>query len=306
MTLTERDRRILMLMIPVVIIVAYWFLLLSPKRDDLKTARDNQHQQEQRRDTAVAQAAQLESARQTFPADYAQLVLLGKAIPADIDAPSLLVQLDQAANGSHIDFASVTFGARQTGVTVPTAPPPSGPAGNAAAGGAPATTGLGRAAENAGNAVNAGNQASQNVDQASGGGGGTTTTAAPNAGAASQTAPALESVPLTFSFTGSYFDLADFFHRLKRFVYVAGSDRIFVRGRLLTIDSLSFSPGGQTAGAAPGPSGELSAAVSATVYLSPKSQGTTAGATAAGPAGAAPAAPAGNQTSSVPTAVVTR
>ena len=47
---------------------------------------------------------------------------------------------------------------------------------------------------------------------------------------------------LTFNFTGSYFDLADFFHRLKRFVYVLNND-VIVRGRLLTIDTLAFSPG---------------------------------------------------------------
>ena len=53
-------------------------------------------------------------------------------------------------------------------------------------------------------------------------------------------APGLDSVPLDFTFTGSYFDLADFFHRMKRFVRVA-NDEIKVQGRLMTIDSLDFT-----------------------------------------------------------------
>jgi hypothetical protein len=304
--LTDRDRRILLILIPVVILIAYYFLLLAPKRDDLKTARDDQHTAEAARDQAVAQANQLEHARQTFAADYAAVVRLGKAIPDSVDAPSLLVQLDRASHGTHIDFDKVTFGTRAA-AAVPAATTTQGPAqpnGNAAAGGAPASTGLGGATESAGNAVNQGNQAST----AAGGTDTTSTTStttsttAPATGAASTTAPALDSVALTFNFSGTYFDLADFFHRLKRFVYVA-NDQIFVRGRLMTIDTLTFAPGG-AAGTSTSSSGNaLTATVGATVYLSPKGQGVTGGATPQGPAGTTTTTtPAGSQTSRVPLA----
>ena len=313
MTISDRDRRILLILIPVVVLIAYWFLLLSPKRDDLNTARDEQHQAESARDQVVAQAQQLEHARQTFAADYAAVVRLGKAIPDTVDSPSLLVQLDRASHGTHIDFNSATFGARASGavtVTAPTSQGPAQPGGNAAAGGAPAQTGPGQAVENAGNAVNSGNQASTNVDQASGGGtttttaGTTATTAATSTGAPASSS--LDTVALTFSFTGTYFDLADFFHRLKRFVYVA-NNQVFVRGRLISIDALSFAPGATaTPGATTGANGSLTTTVGATVYLSPKGQA-TGGATAAGPAGTTTTtttAPAGSQTSSVPLATV--
>lgn len=310
MNLTDRDRRILLFLIPVVVVIAYWFLILGPKRDDLKTARDEQHSAESARDQVVAQAAQLEKARQTFAADYAAVVRLGKAIPDAIDAPSLLVQLDRASNGTHIDFDSIQFGARAA-ATVPTTTTttatqgPAQPSGNAAAGGAPAQTGGGQAAESAGNAVNQGNQASSNVNAASGGTTTTTTTttATPTTAAPSTTNPALDAVALTFNFRGGYFDLADFFHRLKRFVYVA-NNQVFVRGRLLTIDTLSFAPTASPAGGTTG--GALAATVGATVYLSPKAQGTTGGATPAGPAGTTTTetttTPAGSQTSNVPLA----
>src|SRR3954454_23530100 len=303
-----------MILLPIVVLIAYWFLILSPKRDDLKTARDAQHQAEDARDQAVAQAAQLEKSRQTFAADYAAVVRLGKAIPETVDAPSLLVQLDRASHGTHIDFDSVTFGARAqaTAPAVTTTSATQGaaqPNGNAAAGGAPAETGPGGAAESAGNAVNSGNQASDSVDQASSGGAtttSTTTTTSPATGTtpapASTTSATLDTVALTFNFNGSYFDLADFFHRLKRFVYVANND-IFVRGRLISIDTLTFAPGAAATGGSSA-SGRLTATVGATVYLAPQAQGTTAGATTSGPAGAPAATPAsaGSQTSSVPLA----
>ena len=301
MNLTDRDRRILIILIPIVLLVGYWFLLLSPKRDDLKTADEALTAAEQRRDDAQARLAQLQRARQTFASDYAAVVRLGKAIPATIDSPSLLIQLDEAADGTAIDFDSVTFGERQTGIATPATPaaqPAAGAEGDAAAGGAPAQTAPGQAAEGAAEGVNQANSATQAqqgvaaATQPTTPEGTTTTTPAPapatgTAAASQTTGGALDSVALTFNFSGTYFDLADFFHRIKRFVYVQ-DDRIFVRGRLLTVDSLSFAIEESDAG----PSGNLSANVGATVYLTPRPEGVTAGATPAGPAGteAAPAA----------------
>ena len=319
MNLTDRDRRILMILLPILLLVGYWFLILSPKRDDLQTAQDEQTQAEERRDAAQSRLADLQRARATFASDYAAVVRLGKAIPATVDAPSLLLQLDQAAEGTGIDFNSVQFGERASGVSAPATPGPAAPGGAAAAGGAPAQTAPGQAAEGAAEGVNQANQAQgagataqQGVNAATtpqtpeGDTTGTTPgTPATTATPGSQSPGALESVELTFDFTGTYFDLADFFHRLKRFVFVEG-DRIFIRGRLLTIDSLTF---GTSASGQPGltPTGELTTTVGATVYLSPRSEGTTAGATPAGPSGTTPgAAPAAGTASrsSTPTAAV--
>ena len=82
-------------------------------------------------------------------------------------------------------------------------------------------------------------------------------------------------MPLEFSFSGSFFHLANFFHRLKRFVHVANG-RLQVRGRLMTVDSFTFKSGDSFPG--------LTADVKATVYLVPKQEGVTAGATPTGPA----------------------
>jgi hypothetical protein len=86
---------------------------------------------------------------------------------------------------------------------------------------------------------------------------------------------ALPTMPFTFTFRGSFFDLSDFFGRLQSFVSVRGN-ALSVSGRLLTINSISLNPG---ATGFP----QIVAQISATAYLVPQSQGLTAGATPACP-----------------------
>ena len=110
-------------------------------------------------------------------------------------------------------------------------------------------------------------------------GGGTAPAGDPAAGG---TAPAgLETVPLQLEFEGNFFNLADFFHRVKRFVRVANQD-VLVSGRLLTVEGVSWASDAENF-----PS--LTATVNATIYLSPQAQGVTAGATPQGPAPTTPA-----------------
>jgi hypothetical protein len=88
---------------------------------------------------------------------------------------------------------------------------------------------------------------------------------------------------------------------MKRFVRVA-NDRIIVRGRLMTLNSFSF----ETEESFP----NILAKVHATVYLAPKAEGVSAGASPQGPAGAPPATPPGatasNSSSPTPAAVIAR
>ena len=172
MSLTDRDRKILMVLLALAVIAGYWFLILSPKREEASKASKQLSEQRDRRDKAVAQVSQLSSARTNYATEYAALLRIGKAVPTSVDMPSLLVQLDQASKGTGVDFAEVDVGARQSGgaasASAP-APSPSGPApggqGNvpAAAGGQKAQSLPGRSAEQAGNSVqksNAANNAS--------------------------------------------------------------------------------------------------------------------------------------------------
>ena len=302
MTLSERDKKIVVILIPLVVVLGYWFMLLTPKREEAATAAATLATEKATLAQAETQASTVSAAKANFASDYAAVVALGKAIPSSVDMPSLLVQLEQAANGTDIELAGVTAGDREpvvdpaTGATgappVPGAPDPSAPT---APSGQPPQSAPGTAVANtqsAADTASAGNTAS---DPSLAG------TATDPAGA--PPASALESVSLEFKFTGEFFSLADFFHRLKRFVYVEG-DKVRVRGRLMTIDGVQYT-------ADPLTFPDLTATVQATVYLSPKTEGVTAGATPAGPEAAStttappPATASTGSTSPTPTATAT-
>jgi hypothetical protein len=281
MNVSARDKKILLIAIPLVIVLGYWFLLLSPQKKAAADAGRTLQTEQARLVEAQSRTSTVQAAKASFAEDYAAVVALGKAVPTSVDMPSLLVQLEQAAHGTGIEFKGVTVGERgpaATSTAAPTAAPdPSAP-----------TAPSGQPAQSSPGAVVG--TAQQGVDAA------TTPPADPGAAptdpAAAGAAPAespLEQVSLEFSFSGDFFALADFFHSLKRFVFVDG-DKVRVRGRLMTINGVEYLSEADTFPA-------LTATVSATVFLSPKAEGETAGATPAGPE-AAPAAAAPVSTAS--------
>jgi Tfp pilus assembly protein PilO len=310
---TDRDRKILVVVAPLVLIVAYWFLLLAPKRDEASTASDKAAKQEQRLAAAKVAASSASKAEDGFSADYTEIVRLGKAIPAQVDMPSVLVQLDAAAAGTGIHFTRITSGPRQAAPVPEATPPTDSESGESetpvAAGGETAASGPGAAAESANTAQQTADQRSAAAEQSgvapadaqtstsSGGGlpvgGGAATPGAPTAGGA----PAgLETVPLELEFVGNFFNLADFFHSVKRFVRVA-NENVVVSGRLITVESVRWS-------SEPEIFPRLRAELTATIYLSPKSQGTTAGAAPTGPAPVAPSTTTPAESAPAPAAPV--
>lgn len=303
MSLTDRDKKVVMLLVPLLVVAAYWFLLLAPKREEASTAATELATQQQRLESAQQRLAALEAAKGDFASDYAELVRLGKAVPSTIDMPTLLVQLESAAGGTDISFMSIAAEARVPAAVPEPAPPADPGTGDgsqpAAAGGETAESDPGVAAEAAGDAVTGANASSsaaeqsgldssdtQTSDQVRDGGlpvgGGTAASGADPAAAGG--GAGLDTVPLSFEFTGDFFDLAAFFHRLKRYVEMSEDD-LYVRGRLLTIDGVEFS-------AAADSFPEISATLSATAYLAPKAEGATAGATPGGPTATPVADPA--------------
>jgi hypothetical protein len=315
MTLTDRDRKIVIAVIPVLLLLAYWFLVLGPKRQDATAAKDELATQQQRLDEARDNLQAARSAKQGFDASYAQVVRLGKAIPSTVDMPSLLVQLDAAAAGTGITFTHIKTGARTavaSTTTTSTAPAgsESGTTGTpVAAGGETAQSQPGGAAEAANNAQQTSNQSTaaaeksgvdasdtQTSTPASGSG-----TATDATGASSATTPAgLDTVPLDLEFRGNFFNLADFFHQIKRFVSLTNRN-VLVSGRLVTVEGIRWDSDDTIFP-------NVRATMKATIYLSPKSQGVTAGATPAGPSTTTPAGTTPTETTtpaSTPTATAT-
>ena len=274
MTLKPRDKKIMLVIAPVVLVMAYWFLVLAPKREEASKLSERLEQVAGERDEAQSEATRLEHAKTTYAEDYEAVVQVGKAVPASLDMPSLIVQLDQAAKGTGIRFSRIKTGQRAE------APPPPPPA----AGGESAESGPGESRETADGAADTSEQRSEDSGAAPAAGA-APTGSDPAAGAAgggeSSGVSGLDTVPLEFSFSGSFFDLADFFHRMKRFVRVA-NQRVKVEGRLITIDGFTFE-------STEFPT--LKVDVQATVYLAPKTEGTAAGATPSGPQSTTPPAP---------------
>ena len=314
MTMTDRDKKLLLALIPILVLVGYWFLLLAPKREEATAASEELTVQEQRRDDAEIMLQAAQGAKKSFDASYTQIVRLGKAIPSTVDMPSLLVQLDAAAAGTGIRFTKIATGDRVTSATPLAAAPATPPAGSesgttgtpAAAGGATAQSAPGGAAEAANNAQATANQsaaaqsgvdATTSTSSGSGlpvGGGAVTTTAEGTPTAP----PGLETVPLELEFVGNFFNLADFFHRVKRFVSLT-NENVLVSGRLLTVEGVRWASDAEVF---PG----LRAEIDATIYLSPKAQGVTAGATPQGPATGTPAGtPAAPESTPTPAAAPT-
>lgn len=285
MSVTTRDRKLLLGIAFLAILAGYWFLLLGPKRDEAGRAAAAVEQQRDRRDSALARVHELEAARSRYAADYTAVVRLGKAVPSFVDTPSLIVQLQSAARDTDIDFDRIAAGERA-------------PAPGTAPGGSLQTRASNVAQQaQGGTAAQAGASFSPPAapgtrptpgpddPRADVRSGREDTPAAREARRAPQptgpAVPGLERVPLDFTFRGSFFELADFFHEMKRFVFLADGG-IRVRGRLMTIDELTFS-------ATPEDFPRLTAEISSTVYVTPKGQMPAAGATPEGPPGTQPA-----------------
>jgi Tfp pilus assembly protein PilO len=115
-----RNTRILLAVVALAAAIgAYWLLLLAPKRDEIAKI-DGQIATKQ---VELEQSRQLlatyEAARSSYRRNYATLARLGKAVPADDDVRSLLVQIDDAAERSGVDFGRIEVGGSAAAASEP-------------------------------------------------------------------------------------------------------------------------------------------------------------------------------------------
>jgi Tfp pilus assembly protein PilO len=124
--MTGNDRTILLVVPLVAALVAFWFMVLSPKQDEVKKLDDQittlQTSVEQQKQAAQAGL----EARKHFPRDYQKLVVMGKAVPVDDETASLLVQINRIAGDSGVSFRAIALGTGSgdaTATTTSTAAP---------------------------------------------------------------------------------------------------------------------------------------------------------------------------------------
>lgn len=245
------NRLVISILIVAALAIGFWVLALGPKRGEAEELEGQVEQQRLSLAEARSKATEAVAARQRFPADYRQLVTLGQAVPANDETASLLVELDHIANKTKVTFNSIQLASTGEAAATPAPTVPTTPT-------APTT-------ESAPGAVPA------------------ATTVPPTEAAAAITplgasvGPAgLSVMPYTLDFSGNFFQIANFIKEIDSLVHT-GSGKVAVDGRLVTLDGFAL-----TAAAEDG-FPKLSANFAVTTYLTPPSQGLTAGATAIAP-----------------------
>jgi Tfp pilus assembly protein PilO len=259
--LSSSNRLILAMLGIAVLAVAFWMLLLAPKRDEANKLEKQVAKLEASLAQHQAEVDAALEARKGFPGDYQQLVVLGKAVPSDDDTASLLVQLTRISERAGVRFQTFALDSEGGGGEAP-AP-------------VPATT------------------------EEGGGTGETASLVSPTEVAAStlplgaSIGPAgLAVMPYTLTFTGDFFTLANFIKGLDSLVKTE-NEKLAVDGRLITVNGFSLAPDPEATFPA------LEATFSITTFLTPPEEGETAGATPTSPA-PAEATPASTTTGGTP------
>lgn len=273
------DRIILLALLGVGLVAAFWFLILAPKReraDELEREIAAKQAQVAEQEQLAAMAGE---AKEKYAEDYQELVVLGKAVPADADQASLVEQLNTLARKARIDFQGVMLSGEGSGEAPAQTPPPT--EGNTGADGTSTDEGgsteEGRSTEEGGSSTESGASA--------------TTMAAPAPAPATEAAAAtlpigatvgsagLPVMPYDLKFTGDFFQMADFFAGIDGLVRSKrNGKKLGVSGRLLTIDGFSFGPSENARFPV------LDANLHVTSYVAPADQGLTGGATPTEPA----------------------
>lgn len=183
--------------------IAFWMLLLSPKRDEVSKLDRQVAQQEESLAAHKSEVQRGLEAERAFPKEYQQLVVLGKAAPAEDETASLLVQLSQISESSHVRFQNFLLEGESTEA-------PESPEAEAPAAGEPASFPS------------------------------PTEVAASTLPLGASIGPAgLAVMPYKLSFEGSFFRLADFIHGLDSLVKTKNSE-VLVTGRLITISGFNL------------------------------------------------------------------
>ena len=91
-------------------VAAFYFLVLTPKREDATRLDGEIAAKQAAFEQARDQAESYEKARDNYAKNYTTVTRLGKAVPADDDVRSLLVQLNDAAKRSKVDFHAINVG----------------------------------------------------------------------------------------------------------------------------------------------------------------------------------------------------
>jgi Tfp pilus assembly protein PilO len=285
------DRAIVFGVLVVVLAIGFYLLLLAPKRQKASELNDQINQIHASISQQESVASYAEQARKEFPRYYGRLVVLGKAVPAQADTASMLVQLNSISGRNDLDFRSIELGGD------------AGSAGSGSSSSAGAATTTPSSSGAAPDATSTTPSASTSSVNSTGGGATSGGTSASTTATAAAPVPATESsaaalpigavvgpagfptLPYTLKFKGGFFDIANFIGGVDDLVQPTNSGlRLTPDGRLFTIDGFALN------GGHPGSSPVLKASFAVTTYATPADQGLTLGASPSAPSPVSPGA----------------
>lgn len=98
----------------IVVVALVWFFLLSPIRGDIQATQDAIVEEQEQFLLAQTALAQAQATREEGKRNQARLLELSKMMPPSQELPSLLLQIQDLADQSGIDFVAVTPGSLLT------------------------------------------------------------------------------------------------------------------------------------------------------------------------------------------------
>jgi Tfp pilus assembly protein PilO len=104
------DRTILVVVGVLGLVAAFWFLVLTPKRQEASDLADQAASLQSQVVQEEATAATSATAKTDFKSNYRDLITLGKAVPVDADTSSLLTQLQTLSQDADVKFQSISLG----------------------------------------------------------------------------------------------------------------------------------------------------------------------------------------------------
>jgi hypothetical protein len=259
--MSNRDRILIGVMACLVAVAGFWFVALKPKRAEATAAAARVAEAQTKLDTANQALASATSARASFETDYATAARLGKAVPDDDDAASLVFQLESVARKAGIDFRSLTVGGASSGPTTTTTPAqPSSSSSSSSS-----------SKSSSGTSTTPSTTPSATPSTT-----GTTGSTGLPPGVVAGT-NGMNNLPFTFVFDGDYFSLSKLLDLMRSFTTTNG-DTVTVRGRLMTVESVNLQEGRNGFP-------DVKATVTATAYLAAQPISLPGGATAPSPTG---------------------
>jgi type II secretory pathway pseudopilin PulG len=106
---TVRDRRVLVIVGMIVVVIAAWMLVIQPKRGQASKLSAQVTAAQRQLATARAQITVADQDRSEYARNYQAVAALGEALPADDETGSLIYELQSAATHSGVNFDSLVL-----------------------------------------------------------------------------------------------------------------------------------------------------------------------------------------------------